>query len=213
MSQASPTPVSSAASGLSRSDRPRLRLTSPPFSPTAFTTWSTRLPTEARDCSSSMVAETRSRSRSTSRSSSVTLRIARICVEFSHQIFSFTIETSRTAARVVRSGARLPALRLSMPFFAITKAMIARPAPTITADQAPGIPAFARRQPGRGQDVQRRYRNDGRRENAACGNHRLGGLVAHLRTKELDLLAEQLRHLVKQVRHQARASSVPADQP
>ena len=37
MSQASPTPVSRAASGLSRSDRPRLRLTSPPFSPTAFT--------------------------------------------------------------------------------------------------------------------------------------------------------------------------------
>ena len=91
-----------------------------------------------------------------------------------------------------------------MPFFAITKAMIARPTPTITADQAPGMPALASAATkSRGQDVQRRDRDHGRRENAACRDHRLGGLVAHLRAKELDLLSEQLRHLVQQVRHQA----------
>ena len=91
-----------------------------------------------------------------------------------------------------------------MPFFAIRNATIARPTPTITADQGAGMPAFASAATrARGQHVQGGDRDNGRGENAACRDHRLGGLVVHLRAKELDLLSEELRHLVQQVRHQA----------
>ena len=91
-----------------------------------------------------------------------------------------------------------------MPFFAIRNATIARPTPTITADQGPGMPAFGQcDNKGAGQHVQGGDRDHSRGENASCRDHRLGGLVAHLRAKELDLLSEELRHLVQQVRHQA----------
>ena len=91
-----------------------------------------------------------------------------------------------------------------MPFLPIRNATIARPTPTITADQGAGMPALGQCDNKRaGQHVQGGDRDNSRGKNASCRDHCLGGLVVHLRAKELDLLSEELCHLVQQVRHQA----------